>query len=289
MAIHYIPYLDGDWLGYGPLDPQTNFGLLPPDAKQIHANLRASVGFWKSLTGGKVVFGAHSGTYCRELFYEPMAIEIYHELIANGGEIAVHPHEERVNGGHIIEHLDHMRYIISWKRRQLLDSGITPTAFRLPYNGYVSGITEILEGNELLVDLSGAPEFVNEYWRSNWEGAPASAWFLGYDDHADPAPKRASRVLEVPLGWDGVAPKAGHYLFCEQTELDRLKQIWDAIVQRSEREGPQMVYFLCHLHAMPDPELSARIRGLVDHAEKSGALAITPSEAYAMQSELAAA
>ena len=280
--VYLVPYLDGDWLGYGPLDPDMNFGILPATRKEIDQNLKIAVGFWKERTGGKMVFGAHSGTYCRELFYEEPALQHYRDLIANGGEIAVHPHEERINAGHMIGDLEHMRYIISWKRQQLNDAGIRPTSLRLPYNGYVAGLTKIAEDNDLLVDMSAATGFVRDYWSANWKGAPATAFMLDYEDQTNPRAEgaRRSRVLEIPMGWDGVASKVGHYLFNEQIELDRLIAIWDATVERAKRDGPQMIYLLSHLHSMPDPELYGRLSRLLDHALSHSGVPVTPTEAY---------
>jgi hypothetical protein len=286
--VYFVPYLDGDWLGYGPLDPVMNFGLLPANRKEIHANLLTAVSFWRERTGGKMVFGAHSGTYCRDLFYEDDTIALYRDLVVEGGEFAVHPHEERVNAGHIIGDLDHMRYIITWKRQQLVDAGITPTALRLPYNGYVPGLTKIAQDNGLLVDLSAATNFVNPYWSSDWQGAPASAWRLDHSDHRNAEGDKKSPVLEIPIGWDGVEPKSGHYLFNEQVPLERLLAIWDAIAERGRREGPQMVYILSHLHAMAKPDLSDRLTRLIEHAHANGGIAVAPSEAYRVHASFAA-
>jgi len=283
-AVYLVPYLDGDWLGYGPLDPGMDYGLLPPNEQEILANFETALGFWREHTGGKVVFGAHSGTYCRELFYGAPMIERYRALIAGGGEIAVHPHEERVRSGHFIDDLDHMRFIISWKRAQLQDAGIRPTALRIPYNGFVAGLTRIAEDNGLLVDLSGAPGFHRELWKADWRGAPASAWFLDYEEPANgaPPPGRRSRVLEVPLGGDG----EGNYLYNEATPLDDLVRVWDAIAARAAREGPQMVYLLSHLHAMGDPELKERLARFLGHAAAHGGSFLTPSEAYRLHPTL---
>ena len=94
-TVYFVPYLDGDWLGYGPLDADINYGLLPPDENEILGNLETAVPFMAECVGGKFVFGAHTGTYCREAFYSERALAFYRQFAANGGEIAVHPHEER--------------------------------------------------------------------------------------------------------------------------------------------------------------------------------------------------
>jgi hypothetical protein len=267
-AVYLIPYLDGDWLGYGPLDPTIGYGLLPPNEDEIIRNLSRAVGFWSEHTGGRMVFGAHTGTYCRELFYREPALGYYRELSKNGGEIAVHPHEERVASAHCIDDLQHMRFIISWKRRELLDAGIKPTAFRLPYNGYVAGLTRILEENNLLVDLSAAPGFVNSLWRANWKGAPFSAYYLDYDDPSNGSTEfgNKSQVLEVPMGCDGAGAGPQNYLFNEVLPVDHLIRIWDAIRRRAEKNGAQMVYFLSHLHSMGDPELTDRCSRFLRYA-----------------------
>lgn len=286
--VYFVPYLDGDWLGYGPLDPSLNYGLLPPNEAEIRRNFTTAIQFWKEHTGGKVVFGAHTGTYCRELFYREPMLGHYRSLVANGGELAVHPHEERVRTGHFIEDLDHMRFIISWKRQELISVGLTPTALRVPYNGYVAGLTSIAEDNELLVDLSGAPGCVNDLWRANWKDAPLSAYFLDYEDQriGNAPPGRRSRVLEIPLGCDGLDNGPKNYLFNEQIPLSELTRVWDAISQRGEAEGTQIVYFLSHLHSMGDPELKDKCARFLIYAQEHGGVPLTPSEAYARYASL---
>jgi len=290
-TVWLVPYLDGDWLGYGPLDPELDYGVLPPNGREIQDNMAVAVDFWREATGGKVVFGAHTGTYCREAFYcEPM-YALYRALAANGGEIAVHPHEERVKTGHAIEDLDHMRFVISWKRRLLAEAGITPTTLRIPYNAFVPGLTRIAEENGLLVDLSSAPGFAKELWRSDWRGAPASAHLLDYEDHRNghPAAGRRSRVLEVPMAWDGRGTGSQNYLFNENVPLDGLCAVWDSVVDRADREGPQMVYLLSHLHSMADPELKERCARFLDYAQAHRGVAVAPSEAYRIHREQMAA
>lgn len=286
--VYLVPYLDGDWTGYGPLDPTLDYGLLPPNDAEVHRNFETALQFWRAQTGGKVIFGAHTGTYCRELFYREPMLGYYRVLLANGGELAVHPHEERVRAGHFIEDLDHMRFIISWKRKALFSAGLTPTALRMPYNGYVAGLTRIAEDNQLLVDLSAGPGCVNALWRANWQGAPLSAYWLDYDDPCigDAPPGRRSRVLEIPLGCDGLGSGPGNYLFNEQIPFGELSRVWIAITQRAGVEGPQTVYFLSHLHSMGDPELKDRCARFLDYAQQHSGLPLTPSEAYARHAEM---
>lgn len=283
-TVYLVPYLDGDWLGYGPLDASIGYGLLPPNRQEIVTNLKTAVGFWKERTGGKVVFGAHTGTYNRETFYCEPAFEQYRALIANGAEIAVHPHEERVRSSHAIDDVHHMDFIITWATNQLKDAGITPSALRIPYNGYVSELTRIAEKNGLLADMSSAPEFEKKLWCSDWRGAPATAFFLDYEDHRNGKPSGANRspVLEIPLGWDGVEPRSKNYLYNEGVELEQLIAIWDAIHERAKREGPQTIYILSHLHAMAKPDLSDRLTQFLDHAFKNRGMPVSINEAYAM-------
>lgn len=289
-SVYFVPYLDGDWLGFGPLDPSLNYGVLPPDEEEICRNLETALGFWRTHTSGKVVFGAHTGTYCREVFYREPVLSYYRSLLANGGEIAVHPHEERVRSGHFIEDLDHMRFVISWKRKELVAAGITPTALRVPYNGYVPGLTKIAEENELLVDLSGAPGFFNDLWKADWKGAPLSAYFLDYEDQriGEARPGRRSRVLEIPLGCDGFGSGVSNYLYNEQIPYDDLARVWDAIAKRARNQGPQMVYFLVHLHSMGDPDLKDQCARFLGYVQEHGGVPLTPSEAYARYASLGA-
>ena len=173
QQVYLVVYLDGDWLGYGPLSPELNYGAPPPNMDEVASNMENAIAFMKENVGGKFVFGAHTGSYCRDAFFREPMLSMYRQVVANGGEIAIHPHEEKKAEGNFFTDTAHMRQIVTSKCNELAAVGLKATSFRGAYNGYTPELTGILEENGILVDLSSAPGLENPLWTAHWKGAPS--------------------------------------------------------------------------------------------------------------------
>lgn len=284
-TVYLVPYVDGAWTGYDPLSPEANFSAPRAPLATIENNFRTVCELMGELVEGRFVFAAHTGTYCRDLFYREPMLSGYRQMLAHGGELALHPHEEVVGEGTLVTSAAHMRKVITDKAAELREAGLTATAYRGGYGAYSKFVTPVLEEEGIFVELSAAPGRENQLWSSCWREAAPSAYYLCSDDpfHRDCNDER-SPVLEIPMGWDGRGTELDrNYLWNEMASLESMKQTWSAVLERADASGePQIIHFLSHLFAMEDTELRERCSDFLRFALANGAEAVTPSGAKAV-------
>jgi hypothetical protein len=85
------------------------------------------------------------------------------------------------------------------------------------------------------------------------------------DDYRAVPPRRPSRVVTVPIGWDGEGSDyAGHYFFNERNTAAELRRVHRAIEARARRRGAsQTVLFLCHTDGLCNDGWRAQARGFL--------------------------
>lgn len=283
-AVFLVAYMDGAWDDYDPLSPAIGCPAAVADEPVIVENLRIALDLMAEHVEGKFVFGAHTGVYCRELFYQDPLLSLYRTLIERGGELAVHPHEEVIGETTLVNSTRHMRKVILEKAAQLSDAGVPATTYRGGYGAFAAGLTPILEEAGVHVELSATPGRENRLWNACWEKASPSAYYLCTQDpfHGD-CDHRRSSVLEIPIGWDGVGTELSEsYLWNEIADLDSMKRTWDAVLARHDKTGEaQFVHALSHLFSMGHEELRDRWTGFLQHVVANGARVVKPSEAHA--------
>lgn len=282
--VYLVPYMDGAWAGYDPLSAEVGFSAPPFSLREVTDNLRRANDLMGETADGRFVFGVHTGVYCRHGFYAPPLLELYADLIAAGGELAVHPHEELVTQGTLVASTPHMEKIITDKTADLREAGLNPTSYRGGYCAYAPALTAMLEKAGIYIDLSAAPGQHNPTWSEYWENALPSAYYLCSDDpfHGDCGHAR-SQVLEIPMGWDGRGASWAENYLNEDSTLESMKATWQTILDRREVTGrPQIVYFMTHVFAVSDPKLYERCVGILNHAKENGGAIVTPSEAKAV-------
>lgn len=279
--IYLVVYMDGNWRSYDPLNGP-EYSLSRPDVDEIVTNLQMAMDVMKSTVDGKFVIGAHNGVYCRDIFYQEPLIGLWKKHIAQGGEVALHPHEEIVGKGTIFQEKKHMEYVVLSAYQTLLNAGIQPTAFRGGYNAYSNHVTPILERIGVGVDLSALPGYQKPEWDAFWTEAPTSAYYLCSQDYQHGiCDHPRSHVLEIPMGTDAKGNNLKrNYLYNEATELDNLCEVWQSIQEEVTNEGDHLlIHFLCHLHAMGDNALRERCIQFLKFAQYNAATIVTPSEA----------
>jgi len=279
--VYLVAYLDGAWDGYDPLSSTLDFPVCSADPTDIGDNLRVALDLMADCVGGRFVFAAHTGVYCRELFYQEPMLSLYGRLLAQGGELAVHPHEELVGESTFVNSERHMRAIILEKAAQLTNAGIGATAYRGGYSAFAPRLTSVLEEAGISVELSATPGRENRRWGALWKDASPTAYYLCSQDafhtSCDHAP---STVLEIPLGWDGEGTDLDSYLWNESADLESMKRTWEKILARQESTGEtQFVHTVAHLFSMDKPEFRERWAAFLTYAQDNGARVVTPSQA----------
>ena len=252
-SVYLVAYVDGNWDGWGPLDPMMDYGNPPAPVEEIEDNLRNAIPFMKDATDGKFIFGAHTSTYCRDLFYREPVVGLYREVVAGGGEICLHPHEEAIKVAPLVDSPGHMTAVIGQKRDELRAAGIQPTCFRMGLGAFNDQIPSLLENAGIHIDLSAAPGLDRWYWRADWRNTSYSAYYLCPVHYNDTECLHArTDVLEIPWGNDGLGGSfSENFLYNEAASLATNQRVWDAILARADKSGTaQFVYFLLHLSTM---------------------------------------
>lgn len=279
--INLVPLVDVNWVQFAPMDPKKGYLAEPPPVEQCAREIERCVEEFENLSGGKVVYAVHSGTYCRRAFYEEPFLSYYRKAMTGGAEICLHTHEEIAGQGTRNAEQDHLKRIILDREADLKAAGIRPTSYRGGHFAYMSYLTPFLESRGIDIDFSAAPGFNQIGWDAVWINAPFSAFYLDRNDHLRPArPDTASTVLEIPLGADGRGTEPVNYLYTDESTLEDLKRVWATIGGRAESSGqPQFVHLLFHSSSMGRPDVLERFRRFMDHVARSGARFCNPSEA----------
>lgn len=283
-TVYMVPLVDVNWVDFGPMDPSRNYIAEPPPVEQCAREVDACIDEFRNLSDGKVVYAVHSGTYCRKAFYEEPFLSHYKRAIASGGEICLHTHEEIAGKGTRNSEADHVTRMILDRKADLERAGISPSSYRGGHFAYMTYLTPLLEELGVRIDFSAAPGFNQPAWDAVWTGAPFSSFYLDRANHlAPPSKAGASKVLEIPLGADGVGTDPVNYLYTDESTLDDLKRVWQVVRDRGAREGrPQIVHSLYHSSSMGRPEVLDKFRQFMDHAAKNGGRFVNPTEAKAL-------
>lgn len=281
--VYLVVFMDGNWPGYHSLPrPHEEASIPLVNVDEFYENANHAIEVMRDAIDGRFVLGVYTGVYCRELFYREPFIECWKRLVDQGGEIALHPHEEVVGLGSLVDYQAHMWTVLSTKYEQLIAAGIKPTAYRGGYFALSAKLMPIFDELNIKVDLSCLPGIEVDNWCAHWQDAPTSAYFLCPHDpsHVD-CGHSSSQVLEIPLGWNGRENKfPENYLVNELNSFERLKTTWESILNRATRtEKPQFVQLLCHLDAIRNDDLRARCVRFLEFAESHGGQILTPSNA----------
>jgi hypothetical protein len=285
--IYLVPVVDVNWLVYAPFDPGRNFRVDPPnvvqsikDTSRLNAELR-------NLVDGKFVLTPHSGTYCRTGYYEGEILDVYGEAMAGGAEIAVHLHEEIKGVGTRYADWDHVSAMFNDCKARLKAFGIHPVAYRGGHYAYHPFMNRLLEENEIYADYSACPGMNYPEREAVWTEAAMSAAYLPENPRAPWAGQHRSNVLEIPIGSDGLGSAYENILHVEQSELDNLTRVWDAIVARAKAEGKsQVVHCLFHTASVGEPKWLERYCRFLEMVPRRHGQFVTTIEAREIHGRL---
>jgi hypothetical protein len=255
--IRLLPVLDTDPPGYNAVvsgrvaaDDVAGSGVLSDRLTETERALEAFL----EITGGRGVVNVHTSPFFRSTFLTEPFLSLWHKASSGGCDIALHAHEDRPGGRTWFHDRAHVARVVAECSAKLRKAGLTVRAFRSGYCAFSTHLVPILEANGLDVDLSAAPGIVNHERDVDWLGGPTTAQWLDARDYRAVPPREPSRVLTVPIGWDGwPGGYAGHYLFNEVNRVADLARVYHEICRRAEREGrSQTVLFLCHTYGLCD-------------------------------------
>jgi hypothetical protein len=190
--------------------------------------------------GGAAVITLHTSPRFRDHFFAEPYAAIWRDFEAMGAAITLHPHEERADGTTLYDDFGHIESVVTRAAGQAKAIGLHIESFRSGLFAFNPALPALLDRLGLRTDLSAAQGFVEPSRNADW---PA---LLRENDQAIVSGE--TRLLEIPLGWDGKGRDLGvNYLFNEKMDLGQLLRIWDAMRARRDAErGPRVVNFLTH-------------------------------------------
>jgi hypothetical protein len=281
--VYLVPSLDVCWANFAPMRPHRHFVAEPPPVGQCAEELAQVVEELGAFLEGQYVLAVHTGVYNRDAFYRPPFLAEYRRAAAQGAGIAVHPHEEiRAMGtGHLTA--DYMREMIRLRAAELMAADITPTAYKGGHFSFPAWMTGILDEAGLHVDLSSAPGYSEPLCHADWIGAPDAGGYLSLENPTWPEGRGTrSRVLEVPLGNDGLGAEDITPLYNEKSDLENLVRVYEAIRARAEAaDRPHFVHYLFHNTSIAEPRWLDQFKRLIDHARARQGVIASPLAAKA--------
>lgn len=286
--VYMVPVMDVTWASFGPLNPQKGFSVGPVPIELSVEEAYGTLELMKKTVAGRFVICPHTSLWAADIFYREPFMSIWKQAVERGAELCIHTHAEldgqrgTLNGDHA-----HMSSVIRARVTDCLNAGIKPQSYRGGIYAYANFLTPLLEELDLLVDYSSAPGFNKPEREASWVGAPTSAAFLCPVDrtHGPGCGHTPSKVLEVPLGSDGIGTDNTNLLFIdfEDTTLEELTRIYDLIASRARLSGrAQVVHFLIHTVTASNPTMQERYCRFLDHARRNGGETILGGDALRM-------
>jgi len=281
--IYFVPIVDVSWVNLGALNPRKNFIAEPPPMELCNEEAEGIIDLMKELYDGKFAYSVYTGTYCRDGFTQETFIKTWKRAIAQGGEILIHTHEEIARVGTRNGEKDHMYEVIRRQYNNFINADIVPVGFRGGLYGYANFLTPLLEELNLNIEFSAAPGINKPDREAVWTGIPHSAFYLCKNDklHVN-CEHEKSKILEIPIGADGLGTENQNYLYIDYdlSDLEGAKRIWNSLLERVLKDDkPYMIHTLFHTFSMSNPRMVERYRRFTDFILNNGGYPVVPSEA----------
>jgi len=227
---------------------------------------------------GKCVFMIHTSPFFRSKFIRVPFMNLWEEVLAIGGELALHPQEDKVGGGTYYYDKRHMERVINEITMKIRNLNLPLNIFRSGYYAWSPYIAPILRKLNYKIDLSCAPGIVDPNRDVNWINAPRYAYYNNEQNKNQNNCKTSFFV--IPLGWDGKGHRfEENYLFCEKGSLNSLCRVWDTLVEEKISSFPKIVSFLYHASTIDDESICNRIARFIEYVRKHNGVILTASEA----------
>lgn len=245
----------------------------PIDAGVMVARLEAALRLVEEAGSGVITL--HTSPRHRDDFFAAPYVDLWRAFVAAGADLALHPHEDRADGGSLFRDPGHLERVLADRLAHAAALDLPVTAFRAGLFASRRDLGPLLARHGLATDLSALPGAAVPEKAIAWPESLATARPLPADLDAPAAP--ATDVLEIPIGWRGAGSDLdADYLFNERMDLDGLIRVWDGI--RAARP-PRCVNFLCHGFGLVEPRWRDQARRFLDHARAHGARVVSPATA----------
>ncbi len=232
--LYLIFTIDGDWKEYFDISLPEEKRL--PDAGIMQRLIKREMAVTTGNLDGRFIHFVHTSPRAREFFLSEPFMKFWRQIIENGGDIGVHPHEDDPRKAYYFQDISRMKKTISGQVGALRKQGLDVCAYRGGYLAFSSDLIPILEENSLRFDFSCEPGRYlndNESLISDWRGAPISLYRMSYEDHRK---EGDSGVYEIPVG-----TSQGQYLYFEKSTPEIIEKVAFDLKEKSTKDSRDII------------------------------------------------
>lgn len=268
-----IAAVECDFEGYQPFES----GECRYDHKKSLEDIKLASRIISSEIGGKAAYLIHTSPYVRRnwndvFFTSPDYLTIWDNIVAQGGELGLHLHEEEPDGScHYYGYAKHLHRIVQDHVTILGNAGFTLTCESTGYFGGNEWLVPILEEHRLLVNLDNVGVFT-KFTGRNWIKSPNRPYLM---DRTVAASEGDSGVLSIPLGMTSVC-RGEDGLMVGSNGLRYLKDLWRNIAASSNNEITAFVW----IEAARIRRDWRKLASFLKYLKAQGVEFIVPSTAY---------
>ena len=211
--VYLVPIVDTDPRFYNNY-VKSSKEIIDDDLPYEKWSVKKAIKIATQVMNGKVVFTIHTSPFFRSNFYRMSFINLWKEVLAIGGELALHPHEDKVGDGTYYYDKRHMERVVKEVTLKIRNLNLTLNIFRSGYYAWSHYMPNILQKLDYKIDMSCAPGIFNPNRDVNWINASQYAYY--YNEQNKNKDNCKTLFFVIPLGWDGKGDRfEENYLFCE--------------------------------------------------------------------------
>jgi len=232
--LYFIFTVDGDWKEYFDVNLPEEERL--PNVGVMQGLIEQEIEVATRNLDGRFIHFIHTSPRARKFFLNEPFMKFWRQIIENGGDIGIHPHEDEPHKAYYFQDSSRMKEVISGQVSALRKQGLNVYAYRGGYLAFSSNLIPILEENGLYFDFSCEPgRYLVDCDKliSDWRGAPTSLYRMSYHDHRKVGD---SGVYEIPIG-----TSKGHYLYFEKSTPEIIKETVFDLKEKSMKDSHDII------------------------------------------------
>ncbi|HUW23526.1 MAG TPA: hypothetical protein VMW39_05800 [bacterium] len=232
--LYLIFTIDGDWKEYFDVDLLEDKRL--PNVGVMQGLIEQEIEVARRNLKGRFIHFVHTSPRARKFFLDKPFMKFWRQIIENGGDIGIHPHEDDPHKAYYFQDSSRMKKVISGQVGALRKQGLNVCAYRGGYLAFSSNLIPILEKNGLCFDFSCEPGRYMKDSRSlvsDWRGAPTSLYQMSYQDYRKVGD---SGVYEIPVG-----TSKGHYLYFEKSTPEIVEETAFDLREKSMKDSHDII------------------------------------------------
>lgn len=232
--LYLIFTIDGDWKEYFDVNLLEDKRL--PNVGVMQGLIEQEIEVATGNLDGRFIHFIHTSPRARNFFLDKPFMKFWRQIIENGGDIGIHPHEDDPHKAYYFQDSSRMKDVISGQVGALRKQGLNVCAYRGGYLAFSSNLIPILEENSLYFDFSCEPGRYMKDSRSlvsDWRGAPTSLYQMSYQDYRKVGD---SGVYEIPVG-----TSKGHYLYFEKSTPEIIEETAFDLREKSMKDSHDII------------------------------------------------